>query len=300
MTKKTNRKKKINKTNKKNKTKKRKIIRSRVKKKKDSLPDRNTLIRNKTSLIERLKNKNRIVDVTFSVKKSKGTNASIGDFNFHYQNYNNIMDFLKTLGNIDACFFGNQIEFLEINVDKKKMIIKVMNINNPWVLGDKSVFIGNLIRCLKQTQYNFIPIILNIKMKKGDNHANIMLINSREKTIELYEPHGSRTSQSELGDITGAYNKKFRTLKKFWRDILPGYSVINAVDYRSGTHFQMEYDPERNSGFCVTWSILFAHYRLLNPRVDLDSLMKYLSLKITTTKLLQYAKYIEDTIKHKI
>lgn len=296
MAKKTKRKKKINKTNK----KKRKVIRSRVKKKKDSLPDRNTLIRNKTALIDRLKNQNRIVDVDFSTERSKGTAASEGNIDFHYQNYSNIMKFFKTLGNIDACFFGDGIAFLDLNVDKKKMIVRIMNVSNPWASGDKSVFIRNLTRCLKQTQYNFVPIILNIKMKKGENHANIMLINIRERSIELYEPHGSRTSQSELGSVVGAYHKKIKALKTFWRDILPEYRVLNAVDYRRGTHFQMEYDPDRNSGFCVTWSILFVHYRLLNPQVKLEYLIKYLSLKITTAKLLQYAKYVEDTIKHKI
>ena len=38
---------------------------------------------------------------------------------------------------------------------------------------------------------------------------------------------------------------------------------------------------------------------LLNPKVKLSSLINYISLRITTIKLLQNAKYIEDTIKGK-
>ena len=61
----------------------------------------------------------------------------------------------------------------------------------------------------------------------------------------------------------------------------------------------MQRDPENHSGFCVTWTILFVHYRLLNMNIKLSLLMKYIAKKITTRKLLQYAKYIEDNIKGK-
>ena len=258
----------------------------------DSLPDRNTAISNKRSLIKKLKERYKIIDVEFSTERSKGTAASLGDIYFHYQNYSNVINFLKTLKNINACFFVNSREFLNLNIDKQKMVVKTKD--------NELIFKYDLMRCLNQTKYSFIPIVLNLITQKEGNHANILLINIKNKVIELYEPHGSRTSSSELDSVVGAYNKKIRALKNFWKDILPDYKVINAMDYRRGTHFQMEYDPEKNSGFCVTWSILFANYRMINPHVDLKILIKYLSLKITTMKLVQYAKHVEDTIKNKL
>ena len=90
-----------------------------------------------------------------------------------------------------------------------------------------------------------------------------------------------------------------KALNIFWKDILPNYKVINSVDYQKGTAFQMDKDPENHSGYCVTWTILFVHYRLLNSNIKLSLLIKYLSMKITTKKLLQYAKYIEDNLKKK-
>jgi hypothetical protein len=237
------------------------------------------------------KTDNNIVDVPFSKARSKGTYASSGDIHFHYQNYSNVMNYLKSLNITNACFFKNRDAFLNLNIDKKNMSVKTMG-------SDKNLFLSDLRECLK-TSKRFIPIILNLATKDG-NHANILLIDKQNEKIELFEPHGSRDSESVLGSVKGAYSKKIRELKKFWRSILPEYNVVNVVDYRRGTHFQMEYDPENHSGFCVTWSILFAHYRLLNPDVKPDTLIKYLSKKINTVKLLQYAKYVEESIKHKV
>ena len=237
------------------------------------------------------KTNNNIVNVPFSKTRSKGTYASSGGVRFHYQNYSNVMDYLRGLNITNACFFKNRDAFLNLNIDKQNMSVKTMG-------SDKNLFLSDLRECLK-TSKRFIPIILNLATKDG-NHANILLIDKQNEKIELFEPHGSRKSDSVLGSVKGAYSKKIRELKKFWRSILPEFNVVNVVDYRRGTHFQMEYDPENHSGFCVTWSILFAHYRLLNPDVKPETLIKYLSTKITTVKLLQYAKYVEESIKHKI
>jgi len=237
------------------------------------------------------KTDNNIVDVSFSRLRSKGTYASSGGVHFHYQNYSNVMDYLRGLNITNACFFKNRDAFLNLNIDKQNMSVKTMG-------SDHNIFLSDLRECLK-TSKRFIPIILNLTTKDG-NHANILLIDKQNEKIELFEPHGSRKSDSVLGSVKGAYSKKIRELKKFWRSILPEFNVVNVVDYRRGTHFQMEYDPENHSGFCVTWSILFAHYRLLNPDVKPETLIKYLSTKITTVKLLQYAKYVEESIKHKV
>lgn len=250
---------------------------------------RNSKKTNKRALSR--KTDNNIVDVPFSRLRSKGTYASSGGIHFHYQNYSNVMNYLRGLNITNACFFKNRDAFLNLNIDKRKMSVKTMGL-------DENLFLSELRECLKNSK-RFIPIILNLATKDG-NHANILLIDKQNEKIELYEPHGSRDSESVLGSVKGAYSKKIRELKKFWRSILPEYNVVNVVDYKRGTHFQMEYDPENHSGFCVTWSILFTHYRLLNPDVKIDTLIKYLSKKINTIKLLQYAKYVEESIKHKV
>lgn len=271
--------------------KKRKLTRKRSNKRNRKRNSNKTNSKMTNKRARSRKTDNKIVDVPFSRLRSKGTHASSGGIHFHYQNYSNVMDYLKSLNITNACFFKNREAFLNLNIDKQNMSVKTMGL-------DQNLFLSDLRECLK-TSKRFIPIILNLAIKDG-NHANILLIDKQNERIELYEPHGSRKSDSILGSVKGAYSKKIRELKKFWRSILPEFNVVNMVDYRRGTHFQLEYDPENNSGFCVTWSILFAHYRLLNPDVKPDTLIKYLSKKITTVKLLQYAKYVEESIKHKI
>mgnify|MGYP000103152226 CR=1 FL=1 len=237
-----------------------------------------------------LKNKYKIKDVPFSKNISKGTRASCRDINFHYQNYSNVLNFFKSINFGSMCLFKNSNPFLNLNINDLKLGLVPINQNIKH-------FKSNIKECMKSKK-QFIPIILNLVTSDG-NHANILLIDKKDKLIELYEPHGSRVSSSELGGVIGAYKKKINAVRNFWKPILSDFKVVNVVDYKRGTAFQMERDPENHSGFCVTWTILFIHYRLLNPKVKLSSLINYISLRITTIKLLQYAKYIEDTIKGK-
>jgi hypothetical protein len=241
--------------------------------------------KSKRGLTKKNKSKKNIVDVQLSDNISKGTKATEGFIEYHYQNYSNILDFLIRIKNSDLCFFKSRNNFISLDVD---------NMNDGIIVSDIYKFKKDLDNCLKNKN-RFVPIILNLITNDG-NHANILLIDKNTKIIELYEPHGSRTSSSELGGLRGAYVKKVKELKKFF-NYLVRYDVKNIVDYQRGTEFQMKNDPVRHSGFCVTWSILFVHYRILNPNISLNYLMKYLAKKITSRKILQYAKFIEETLK---
>lgn len=261
------------------KNKLRSKLRKGTKKKKKS--------KSKTRLRRSKSKELKIIDVPLSKQINKGTKASQGEIDYHYQNYSNIIDYLRNIKAKNICLFENSSIHLDIN-DIKKGI---------FILYDMKIFIKNIKMCLKSGNI-LVPIILNLITGEG-NHANILLINKKDKTIELYEPHGARTSSSEMDGVVGIYRKKIKVLIKFWKNILSEYKIINAVDYQEGTAFQMQRDPANHSGFCVTWTILFVHYRLLNMNIKLSLLMKYIAKKITTRKLLQYAKYIEDNIKGK-
>jgi hypothetical protein len=238
-----------------------------------------------------LQKKHKIVDVPFSDKNSVGTEATCGDIDFHYQNYSNVMDFFHVIDHPSTCFFSEGKAFLSLKIEDMKKGVHPLE-------HDFVSFRKNLMNCV-ESKNRFTPVILNLITDDG-NHANILLIDTRDKLVELYEPHGARPSSSCLGGVVGAYRKKIAVIRRFWKEILPKFKVINAVDYRKGTAFQMEHDPENHTGFCVSWTILFVHYRLLNPHVELPTLIKYISYRITTSKLLRYAKYIEDNIKGKI
>ena len=73
--------------------------------------------------------------------------------------------------------------------------------------------------------------------------------------------------------------------------------IINTVDIINKPSFQANFDA--HSGYCVTWSILYAHYRILNPDVPLEKLIEYMDSKVNTQYLLKYAAYIEEVLKGK-
>lgn len=217
-----------------------------------------------------------IVDIPFSKYKSLGTRATLGKIEFHYQEYRNIKNFFQSL-NLNV-YYDNPI--LHLFARNKK----VNYVSIPDLVLDKK----------------FNIVIINLNTIEG-NHANIALVNNINNTIEFFEPHGYRKNkQSEIADIKAVYSKKIKVLKDIFRNLLPYHSFIDVVSMNKKTSFQTDLDPDEHTGFCVMWCILFVHYRLLNQTVLLSRLIKHIDKIMTTTKLLKYAKHVEDTIKQKI
>ena len=50
--------------------------------------------------------------------------------------------------------------------------------------------------------------------------------------------------------------------------MLPGYTFKNVSEMFKQEGFQMKYDARH--GYCVTWSILYIHYRLLNRNIKIN------------------------------
>ena len=73
------------------------------------------------------------------------------------------------------------------------------------------------------------------------------------------------------------------------------YKFINVVDELKKHRLQGRYDS--NSGYCITWSLLYFHYKVLNPSVSYKRLIKHIDKKINLDKLLKYAKHVEDILK---
>ena len=248
----------------------------------------------------------KIVDPPFARSQSKGTLASPGEGHgkccgidytddYHYQSYDNVVKFIeyvvsdtkgKTLGDIFT-FDETSDAFLDVHIGRG--VIKPMYVSHD-------AFVSHIKKGLK-AKTRFIPVIVTLTLGPEDNHANIAVINKKTHQIELFEPHGARTSSSELGGVQSAYKKKLKLLRKFFKDICKGYQVVNVTDAVKQTAFQMTEDPKGHSGFCVTWSILYFHYRILNPDIPLANLVRYIHHKITERHILRYARYIELLVK---
>ena len=274
----------MSKKNKNNKTKKKsfKNIKKRLKR---SLKKTLKKIKKKVLIDERLRNKYKIKDIPLDRQYNKGTNASSGFIDYDYQTLTNIVDFLNTeIKDKKHVYFFKPVEnsVIEINLQKKSVKPLYTNLNN---------FVENI---KKSYLKRYVPITINIDLP-GLGHANTILIDHGSKNIEYFEPLGYKTEESTLEGIENAVRIKLNLLKSFFLQLLPDYKFIIVGDYFKREGFQMKYDSR--NGYCVTWCILYLHYRLLNNNTPLDELIRYLYYHINLNKLLRYARYIEKKLK---
>ncbi len=235
-----------------------------------------------------------IREVDFSKIESKGTLATSNVIEYHYQNLDNIIEFLSIL---DKRKEFDNVNFFK-NIQDSMIQVDINNSSTESIYSSTPKFISELKDSLSK---QFTPITVNTLLPIGnnqiENHANMILIDNKEKQIELFEPHGYKPDESTQSQAVTNYHKKVKILKSFFRNILPEYVFINSVDFVQNKGFQELYDS--NSGFCVTWSAIFVHYRILNPGVPTNIIVKFLDKYINTSLILRYAHTIEDVLKNK-
>lgn len=209
--------------------------------------------------------------------------------------------------------FRDDINFFKPSVDHSLIQVDIpKETNNPI---EKIEGIYTNIEKFKSNfkKFNikrFTPITINnlLPLSNGqiENHANMLLIDNKLKQVELFEPHGYKPDNNDKNNTNKAYHDKVVALKAFFINShldsdkykLSNYKFISAHDFVQSSGFQALFDS--NSGYCVTWSAIYCHYRILNPDTPVKDLVKYLDESIATGTILQYAKHIEDTLKKKI
>jgi hypothetical protein len=154
-----------------------------------------------------------------------------------------------------------------------------------WTLVKKCITSGK----------RFIVIPLSI-VRSGNGHLNMLIYDSKMKSMERFEPHGS-------GSVFIDDNQLLSFLKEEASIFLP--SLNNKKCSRSGTCFiktyyaPLDYCPEKahqywdivqkidktynkpkietqteSLGFCAAWSMWYADLRLSNPDVERSELVK--------------------------
>ena len=209
--------------------------------------------------------------------------------------------------------FKDDINFFKPSVDHSLIQVDIpKETNNPIekIEGIYTTIDKFLTNFKKFNIKRFTPITINnlLPLPNGqiENHANMVLIDNELKQVELFEPHGYKPETSDSKNSNKAYHDKLEALKAFFINkhldnsnySLSSYEFIPAADFVQSDGFQALFDS--NSGYCVTWSAIYCHYRILNPDVPVKDLVEYLDESIATGTILQYAKHIEDTLKKKI
>lgn len=135
----------------------------------------------------------------------------------------------------------------------------------------------------------------NSKSKNADAHANVLIIDLQDRSVEHFEPHGDNPmfDQKQLHE----------RLRELFIDTLGFENFYESNDFCPRESFQYMQDREQKmlpgdpGGFCQSWSIWWIYYRLKNAnsgksRKDLvDDAIAKMSTNMTVF-IRKYAKFI--------
>lgn len=147
---------------------------------------------------------------------------------------------------------------------------KYVNYHNP----DLHIYIKKL---LDSNNIRFVIIKLTIITLKNMNHANIILYDKKNNTVERFEPYGS----------LNYYIKDIEYLDQYLYEIFRNcinYDIIykSPHDYMKKVKFQLissESEPENQkigdpNGYCLAWCYWFLELKFKNPNYDTEELIK--------------------------
>jgi ankyrin repeat protein len=138
-----------------------------------------------------------------------------------------------------------------------------------------------------------IIIPLGIEVSSG-SHANIIIIDYKNKTIERFEPNGMNPPRGFY------YNPSLLNtiLKTKFSNLLPDYTYIPPSEYLPNIGFQMYESMEDTkckkigdpNGFCAVWCIWWAEQRLkyneVKPKILAEELIKHMKFSNKSFKKL--------------
>lgn len=139
----------------------------------------------------------------------------------------------------------------------------------------------SIIKIIKECDRDYILLYLSIygfTLDSWEGHANSVIINNTHKQLLRFEPGGVRDIFDTLLDkfmiyITKNLEISVQSRKETIMDI-DEYTYINIQDKCPNISIQAKSEIGRVGiiGFCVTWSLIYLHYYLLNPNIQFDQL----------------------------
>ena len=184
------------------------------------------------------------------------------------------------------------IKILDKNLDYlfyKTLYFDVYKKSIKTLIGDS--FLPYFRSCLIKPDVRFVYIFLYLYYDKtmfseSVAHANIVIYDTKLKTLERFEPHGSLILPFEDGGkiIDEKILEFFNTslgegfVKQYYKpvDFCPKFGFQNIESIEMFT--EKEHDP---GGFCSTWSYFYLDMRLKYPDIDKEKLIVNIIYQIT-------------------
>jgi hypothetical protein len=168
----------------------------------------------------------------------------------------------------------------------------------PWIINYNTEntyyihpYLNNLINAeiIKQDR-RFACVFLSV-ITDTYLHANILIYDLKNKTVERFEPYGNIADTNTMIDNVLEEELTWNT----------GLRYIRPEEYLPFASFQMISD-ENNAeyqkagdfgGFCLAWCIWYLENRLMNPDIDQISLVKKLINKLGSLDI-KFIEYIRN------
>lgn len=238
---------------------------------------------------------------------------------------------IQTLNNLSS-YFGDRTDYIQFRGNymwewgwllflEKELGAKIVCV---WkgTTGDGGMFFENkkgfevkdwvlkeLKRCFSQTKSRFTVGILSLTLDTGVSHANALIFDSENKIITRFEPHGAGL---EINYNVGELDSQI--------GIWMGRN-LNGWTYQAPIHYcptsgpqtletKIYYDSKMKAlygenlnkeagGFCSAWSLLFLHYRLVNPELSDRDIVEYMvseSGEILFNRIREYVAFIVKNV----
>lgn len=192
---------------------------------------------------------------------------------------------LNTIEGSVICVWKNKQHKYPITYDIKTSLFVVEN----WVIDEIS-------RCSEMDNVRFIIGICVIYIKPGKSHANALIFDKENKVLTRYEPRGARTRVYD--------NSKLDNVIRNWLKQIYGdkWKYNGPIDYCPNIGPQKKETSVKNNDnvdFCTIWSLLYIHFRIMNPKMSDKQISDYLESKTDQelhSMIRQYTEFIQTTI----
>ena len=148
----------------------------------------------------------------------------------------------------------------------------------------------NINNIRREKKYDYAILFLGQLLENNLKHANIILYDFKNLSIERFEPYGNDGIENEIDDFleeTLTWNTGMKYLKPSEYLPKPGYQLLSN-----------EYDNENQKhgdfgGFCLGWCIWYIEHRIKNNNIDPITLNKK-----TLEKMLRLDNSIVEFIRN--
>jgi len=236
-------------------------------------------------------------------------------FKYLSNRYDNLLYLNDSGENLTLCFYvikdpriyeGRYHMSLRNNNQTKEYIIYDFLDDAIYTKDDLFYLIDGIQKVIAENKNKrFFAMRVNLQ-SFSDAHANIIIYDTKKNTLELFDPHGSKTMDKfEPMKVRHVLNVIFKKISPHI-EFLQSYEInpyIGLQTIQGGSEYLRQ--PDEVLGYCGAWTFFYLQMRIANPELSQMSLIKQIKGEIINkgnffNMMRNYVKYIiENGYRHK-